>query len=45
MPQVTAAVIQLQNSAEALERLVNEIQSSPTGALAKPKAEEVKVPQ
>ncbi|HEX7946387.1 MAG TPA: MlaD family protein [Phenylobacterium sp.] len=45
LPQVTAAVIQLQNSAEALERLVNEIQSSPTGALAKPKAEEVKVPQ
>ncbi len=45
LPQVTAAVIQLQTSAEALERLVNEIQSSPTGALAKPKAEEVKVPQ
>jgi phospholipid/cholesterol/gamma-HCH transport system substrate-binding protein len=45
LPQITAAVIQLQNSAESLERLVNEIQSSPTGALAKPKAEEVKVPQ
>ena len=36
LPQVTAAVIQLQTSAEALERLVNEIQSSPTGALGKP---------
>ena len=45
LPQVTAAVIQLQNAAESLERLVNEIQSSPTGALGKPKAEEVKVPQ
>jgi phospholipid/cholesterol/gamma-HCH transport system substrate-binding protein len=45
LPQVTAAVIQLQSAAESLERLVNEVQSSPTGALAKPKAEEVKVPQ
>jgi phospholipid/cholesterol/gamma-HCH transport system substrate-binding protein len=45
LPQVTAAVIQLQGTAESLERLVNQIQSSPTGALSKPKAEEVKVPQ
>jgi len=45
LPQITQAVIQLQSSAEALERLVNEIQSSPTGALGKPTAEEVKVPQ
>ena len=45
LPQVTAAVIQLQNAAESLERLVNEVQSSPTGALGKAKAEEVKVPQ
>jgi phospholipid/cholesterol/gamma-HCH transport system substrate-binding protein len=45
LPQVTAAVIQLQNAAESLERLVNEIQSSPTGALGKPSAKEVKVPQ
>ena len=45
LPQVTAAVIQLQSAAESLERLVNEIQSSPTGALGKPKAEEVKVPK
>jgi phospholipid/cholesterol/gamma-HCH transport system substrate-binding protein len=45
LPQVTAAVIQMQNAAESLERLVNEIQSSPTGALGKGAAEEVKVPQ
>jgi len=45
LPQITAAVIQLQNAAESLERLVNEVQSSPTGALGKGRAEEVKVPQ
>ncbi|ODT89572.1 MlaD family protein [Phenylobacterium sp. SCN 70-31] len=45
LPQVTQAVIQLQSTAEALERLVNDIQSSPTGALTKPTANEVKVPQ
>jgi phospholipid/cholesterol/gamma-HCH transport system substrate-binding protein len=45
LPQVTAAVIQLQSAAESLERLVNEVQSSPTGALGKPSAKEVKVPQ
>ncbi|HKP78689.1 MAG TPA: MlaD family protein [Phenylobacterium sp.] len=45
LPQVTAAVIQLQATAESLERLVNEVQSNPSGALGKGKAEEVKVPQ
>ena len=45
LPQITAAVIQLQTAAESLERLVNEIQASPTGALGKPTAHEVKVPQ
>lgn len=45
LPQITAAVVQLQTVAESLERLVNEVQSSPTGALGKGKAEEVKVPQ
>jgi phospholipid/cholesterol/gamma-HCH transport system substrate-binding protein len=45
LPQVTAAVIQLQSAAESLERLVNEIQSSPTAALGKGSAQEVKVPQ
>lgn len=45
LPQVTAAVIQLQSAAESLERLVNEVQASPTGALGKASAKEVKVPQ
>ena len=45
LPQVTAAVIQLQSAAEALERLVNEVQSGGAlGALSK-EDEEVKVPQ
>jgi phospholipid/cholesterol/gamma-HCH transport system substrate-binding protein len=43
LPQVTAAVIELQTAAQSLNRLVNEIQSSPTGALGKAKAEELKV--
>lgn len=46
LPQITASVIQLQTAAESLEQLVNDIQSGgATNALAKPKAEEVKVPQ
>lgn len=45
LPQMTAAVTQLQSAAESLERLVNEVESSPTGALGKPAAKEVKVPQ
>jgi len=43
LPQITAAVIQLQSATEALERLVNEIQRSPTGALGKGAADEIKV--
>lgn len=43
LPQITAAVVELQRAAESLERLVNEIQKSPTGALTKPAAEDVKV--
>jgi phospholipid/cholesterol/gamma-HCH transport system substrate-binding protein len=43
LPQISAAVIQLQNAAESLERLVNDVQSSPSGALSKAPAEEVKV--
>jgi phospholipid/cholesterol/gamma-HCH transport system substrate-binding protein len=43
LPQITASVIQLQNAAEALERLANDIQSSPTGAIGKAPAEEMKV--
>jgi phospholipid/cholesterol/gamma-HCH transport system substrate-binding protein len=43
LPQVTAAVIQLRSATAALERLVNEIESSPTGALGKAPSEDVKV--
>ena len=43
LPQITAAAIQLQESAESLERLTNEIQASPQGALAKPVSQEIKV--
>jgi phospholipid/cholesterol/gamma-HCH transport system substrate-binding protein len=45
LPQITQSLIQLQSTAESLERLLNDIQSSPAGALAKPSANEVKVPQ
>ena len=43
LPQITAAVVELQSAAQSLQRLVNEIQRSPTGALGKAAAEEVKV--
>lgn len=45
LPQITAAVVQLQTAAQSLEQLVNDVQSSPTGALGKPAAEEMKVPK
>ena len=43
LPQITASIYELQKAAQSLERLVNEIQKSPTGALGKAPAEEVKV--
>lgn len=43
LPQVTAAVIQMRTAAQALERLVDEIEASPSAALAKPPAQELKV--
>ncbi len=43
LPQITSAVVELQRAAESLQRLVNEVQRSPTGALGKAPAEEVKV--
>ena len=43
LPQITAAVIQLRSAAEALQRLVNEVESSPQGALGKAPSQEVKV--
>jgi phospholipid/cholesterol/gamma-HCH transport system substrate-binding protein len=43
LPQITSAAVQLQQSAEALERLINDIQSSPQGILSKPKSQEIEV--
>jgi phospholipid/cholesterol/gamma-HCH transport system substrate-binding protein len=43
LPQITAAVIELQTAAQSLNRLVNEIQSSPSSAIGKPAAQELKV--
>jgi phospholipid/cholesterol/gamma-HCH transport system substrate-binding protein len=43
LPQITAAAVQLQQSAEALERLVNDIQASPQGALSKARSQEIEV--
>lgn len=45
LPQITAAVAQLRSSAEAMERLVNEIQASPSAAFGKAPAEDLKVRQ
>ncbi|THD78236.1 MAG: MCE family protein [Phenylobacterium sp.] len=45
LPQITSTVVQLRSAAEALERLVNEVETSPTGALSKAPAEDVKVKQ
>jgi len=43
LPQITQAVIQLQQTAESLERLTNEIQSNPRGAISKAPAHELEV--
>ena len=43
LPQITSAVIQMRSAAQALERLVNEIEASPTGTLGKAPSEDVKV--
>ena len=43
LPQITAAVTELQTTARSLEALLNEIQSSPSSALGKAPAEEMKV--
>jgi phospholipid/cholesterol/gamma-HCH transport system substrate-binding protein len=43
LPQITAAVVQLQSAAESLERLVNEVQRGGAGAITKPKAKELEV--
>lgn len=43
LPQLTATIVQLQKSAEALERLTNELQQNPRGLVAKAPAKEVEV--
>lgn len=43
LPQITAAVIQMRTAAQALQRLVDEIEASPQGTLAKPPSEDLKV--
>jgi phospholipid/cholesterol/gamma-HCH transport system substrate-binding protein len=43
LPQITSAVIELQQTAQALTRLLNEVQSSPATVLGKPAGEEIKV--
>jgi phospholipid/cholesterol/gamma-HCH transport system substrate-binding protein len=43
LPQITSSVVELQNAAQSLQRLLNDIQSSPTGVLGKAQGEEMKV--
>ena len=43
LPEITQSVIELQSSARALERLLDDIQSNPSGALGKSTGEEIKV--
>jgi phospholipid/cholesterol/gamma-HCH transport system substrate-binding protein len=43
LPQLTATIVQLQESAAALERLTNEIQQNPRGLVGKAPAKEVEV--
>ena len=43
LPQITAATVQLQQTAEALERLADELQTNPRGAVGKPPAKEIEV--
>ena len=43
LPQITAAVIQMRTAAQALQRLVDDIEASPQGTLAKPPSEDLKV--
>jgi phospholipid/cholesterol/gamma-HCH transport system substrate-binding protein len=43
LPQLTATIVQLQQSAAALERLTNDIQQNPRGLVGKAPAKEVEV--
>lgn len=43
LPQMTAAVVELQSAAQSLERLVNQVQANPSSVLGKSAGEELKV--
>jgi phospholipid/cholesterol/gamma-HCH transport system substrate-binding protein len=43
LPQITAATLQLRRTIESLQRLIDQIEASPQGALGKGPSEEVKV--
>jgi phospholipid/cholesterol/gamma-HCH transport system substrate-binding protein len=43
LPQLTATIVQLQKSAESLQRLTNELQQNPRGIVSKAPAKEVEV--
>jgi len=43
LPQITASVVELQQAAASLQRLLNDIQSSPTGTLGKAAGQDIEV--
>jgi phospholipid/cholesterol/gamma-HCH transport system substrate-binding protein len=43
LPQLTATMLELQKTTQSLDRLLNELQSSPQSVLGKPSGEEIKV--
>jgi phospholipid/cholesterol/gamma-HCH transport system substrate-binding protein len=43
LPQLNAAAVELHNAAQSLNRLLEELQASPSGALGKPAGQEIKV--
>ena len=43
LPQLSSTIISLQQTSRSLDMLAKELQQSPQGALAKPRAKEVKV--
>jgi phospholipid/cholesterol/gamma-HCH transport system substrate-binding protein len=43
LPQATSSLVELQNTVESLNRLLNELQASPRGALSKAAGQEIQV--
>jgi phospholipid/cholesterol/gamma-HCH transport system substrate-binding protein len=43
LPQLTATMLELQRTAQSLDRLLNDLQSNPRGMLGKPASAEIKV--